>query len=148
MLFENESSRPILPKLETSLLEDLYDEIELIGFPVSGTMFNIAKSDYRGDVLSKDLRQYEGKVVRMVGDFVCDKPVHTKNGKYMKFGTFLDVEGNFFDTVHFPPSLKNFPLNGNGVYLVQGKVVLDFGYPGIEVQKVGRMPLKPDPRSV
>jgi DNA polymerase-3 subunit alpha len=148
MLFENESSKPILPKLETSLLEDLYDEIELIGFPVSETMFSIAKSDYRGDVMARDLRDYEGKVVRMVGDFVCDKPVHTKNGKYMKFGTFLDVEGNFFDTVHFPPSLKNFPLNGNGVYLVQGKVVLDFGYPGIEVQKVARMPLKPDPRSI
>ncbi len=148
MLFENESSKPILPKLETSLLEDLYDEIELIGFPVSETMFSITKSDYRGDVMARDLRNYEGKVVRMVGDFVCDKPVHTKNGKYMKFGTFLDVEGNFFDTVHFPPSLKNFPLNGNGVYLVQGKVVLDFGYPGIEVQKVGRMPLKPDPRSI
>jgi len=87
-------------------------------------------------------------VVRMVGDFVFDKPVHTKNGKYLRFGTFLDVEGNFSDTVDFPPSLKNFPLNKSGVYLVKGKVVLDFGYSGIEVQKIGLMPLKPDPRNV
>ena len=37
----------------------------------------------------------------------------------MKFGTFLDINGTFFDTVHFPPSLKQYPLYGNGVYLYQ-----------------------------
>src|SRR5690606_25750412 len=30
-----ETPKPILPKLESSLTEDLYDELELIGFPVS-----------------------------------------------------------------------------------------------------------------
>src|SRR5690554_8120476 len=30
-----ETSKPILPKLESSLIEDLYDELELIGFTVS-----------------------------------------------------------------------------------------------------------------
>src|SRR5690606_8268675 len=34
-LFENLSAKPVLPKLESPLLEDIYDEIELIGFPIS-----------------------------------------------------------------------------------------------------------------
>src|SRR5690606_5092429 len=38
-----ETSKPVLPKLESSSIEDLYDELELIGFPVSSTMFELAK---------------------------------------------------------------------------------------------------------
>lgn len=148
LLFEPVSAKPTLPKLNSSLLEDLYDEIELMGFPVTGSMFDLVKTDFRGDTSSLSLKDYEGKVIRMVGDFVCDKYVRTKNGKIMKFGTFTNVTGDFFDTVHFPPSLAEWPLYGGGVYLIKGKVVLDFGCPAIEVQKVARLELKPDPRSV
>ncbi len=147
-LFGLDSEKPVLPALESSLLEDLYDEIELLGFPVSAPVFDLTRSDYAGDVYAARLKDCVGRTVRVVGDFVCSKTVRTRQGKLMKFGTFLDAEGNFFDTVHFPPSLQNYPLHGNGVYLVEGKVVEDFGYPGIEVQKVGRMPLRPDPRSL
>lgn len=146
-LFEKSAAPLVLPPLDTSLREDLYDEIELIGFPVSDSMFSLTKSDYPGELMARDLKKHVGQVVRMVGDFVCSKTVRTKKGTIMKFGTFLDQQGHFFDTVHFPPSLQAFPLNGNGIYLVQGKVVEDFGHPAIEVQKVGRMPLWPDPRS-
>jgi DNA-directed DNA polymerase III PolC len=148
LLFVPESRKPLLPQLSTSWLEDLYDEIELMGFPVSGSMFDLVKTDFRGDVAALNLAQYEGQVIRMVGDFVCDKYVHTKNGQTMKFGTFIDAAGDFFDTVHFPPSLKQYPLHGGGVYLILGKVVLDFGCPTIEVHKLARLPLKADPRSL
>src|SRR5690554_4260066 len=141
-----ETSKPILPQLESSLIEDLYDELELIGFTVSAPMFDLAKSAYRGNAQAPDLPALEGKTVRMVGDFVTDKTVRTKYGDYMKFGTFLDVNGDFFDTVHFAKSLKAYPLRGNGIYLLEGKVVQEFGCPSIEVQKAGRMPLKADPR--
>lgn len=147
-LFSTSSRKPILPKLETSLLEDLYDEIDLLGFPVSESVFYLAKSDYRGDVFAKDFLQKEGQVVRVVGDFVCDKNVHTKNHQLMKFGNFFDVNGDFIDTVHFPPILAQYPLQGNGVYLIEGKIVLDFGVPTIEVYRCARMPLKPDPRGL
>lgn len=147
-LFEVPTNKPVLPKLETSLLEDVYDEIELLGFPVTDAFFSLAKSGYRGDCMAKDLPSREGQTVRMVLDFVCDKTVHTKNGKYMKFGTFFDSNGDFVDTVHFPPSLAKYPLLGNGIYLIEGKVVLDFGCPAIEVSRCGRMPLKPDPRGI
>ena len=146
-LFENMATKPVLPRLETSVLEDIYDEIELMGFPITQTMFDLAKSSFRGDITAKDLCRVEGKVIRMVGDFVGDKTTRTKSGTLMKFGTFLDVEGEFFDTVHFPPSLKAYPLLGNGLYLIQGKVTVDFDCPIIEVHKCARMPMMSDPRS-
>lgn len=156
-LFESTSSKPVLPALETSVLEDLYDEIELLGFPVSGTMFDLARSDFRGDLLVKDLEEItatqpteagsDHRIVRMVGDFVCDKDVRTKNDERMKFGTFFDADGAFFDTVHFPNTLVRYPLRGSGLYLLEGKIVWEFGCPVLEVSRCGRMPLKHDPRS-
>ncbi|WEK17934.1 MAG: DNA polymerase III subunit alpha [Candidatus Pedobacter colombiensis] len=143
-----EVSKPLLPKFDTQLVEHIYDELELIGFAVSASMFDMVRTDFRGDVIACDLKAYEGQVIRLVGDYVCEKYVRTKNGKVMKFGTFFDVNGDFFDTVHFPPSLAAYPLNGSGVYLILGKVVLDFGYPAIEVQKLAKLVVKPDPRSV
>ncbi|MGJ1242743.1 DNA polymerase III subunit alpha [Sphingobacterium siyangense] len=146
-LFETESRKPILPPLEEDILEDYYDEMELIGFCVTGTLFDLTKSDYRGDMAARELHLHEGKIVRVVGDFVCEKFVKTKRGDLMKFGTFLDAEGRFFDTVHFPQTLAKYPLRGAGIYLVEGKIVLEYGCPSIEVIRCAKMPLKPDPRS-
>ncbi|MGE8426317.1 MAG: DNA polymerase III subunit alpha [Sphingobacterium sp.] len=148
VLFESMSRKPVLPKLVHSVLEDYYDEIELIGFVVSGSSFDLARSEYRGECKAKDLLKFLGRTIRIVGDFVTDKTVKTKHGTYMKFGTFLDVDGDFFDTVHFPPSLAAFPLREWGLYLIEGRVVEEFGCPAIEVSRCGKMPLKADPRSV
>lgn len=147
-LFESNSRKPVLPPLDSHILEDYYDEMELIGFCVSGTLFDLARSDFRGDVQSRELMDHVGRTVRMVGDFVAEKFVKTKRGELMKFGTFLDIEGKFFDTVHFPPSLVQYPLRGAGIYLIEGKVVQEFGCPSLEVIRCAKMPLKPDPRSM
>ena len=64
----------------------------------------------------------------------------------MHFGAFLDAEGEFFDTVNFPDSLKKYPFRGYGVYLVLGKVVEEFGFPSIEVEKMARLNIREDPR--
>ncbi|HEY4786617.1 MAG TPA: hypothetical protein VIH57_11235, partial [Bacteroidales bacterium] len=63
------------------------------------------------------------------------------------FGCFIDIHGEFFDTVHFPDSLKKYPFTGYGVYLLEGKVVEEFGFPSIEIQKMARLPYQPDPRA-
>lgn len=146
-LFEVNSSKPILPKLESSAVEDIYDEIELLGFPVTASLFDLAKSDFKGDTTAKELNSFKGKIIRMVGDFVTDKTSRTKHKEYMKFGTFFDVNGDFFDTVHFPLSLKHYPLRGAGLYLLEGKVTVDFGCPALEIIRCAKMPLKQDPRS-
>jgi len=60
----------------------------------------------------------------------------------MHFASFLDHTGEFFDTTHFPQSLKHYPFKGYGVYLILGKVVEEFGFPSIEVEKMAKLPIK------
>ena len=145
-LFVERRKEFVLPALKTNPLEDAYDEMDLIGFPVSISRFDMLKTNYRGNTFAKELLSKLGNTVRMLGELVTFKYVHTIRNEWMHFGCFLDVRGDFFDTVHFPDSLKKFPFTGNGVYLIEGKVVEDFGFPSIEVKKLGRLPYQPDPR--
>jgi DNA-directed DNA polymerase III PolC len=135
-----------LPQLEESLIANIYDEIELMGFPVTQTYYDLLKTQSRGDCKAKDLMKYLGKKVRILGSYVTTKPVRTFRGDMMAFGTFLDDEDTFFDTTHFSQSLKAYPFKGLGVYLILGKVVEEFGFPSIEVEKMAKLEIKRDPR--
>ena len=137
-----------IPELVHNKIEDAYDEIELLEFPLSCSAFDMLKTRFRGDCMARDLMKFVNKKIRMVGNYVTYKWVHTIRGDTMAFGTFLDEEGNFFDTTHFPQSLKAYPFGGSGVYLILGKVVEDYGFPGIEVEKMAKLPIHPDPRVV
>jgi len=66
------------------------------------------------------------------------------NGCILELSLIVTV--NFLTPVHFPPSLKNYPFRGNGVYIIKGKVVEDFGFPSIEVGKMAKLPINQDPR--
>jgi DNA polymerase-3 subunit alpha len=145
-LFYSPPKKYKLPELEQSQLEDAYDEIEFVGFPISISYFDLLKTSFRGEVLSKDLVNYVGKKVRMVGHLVTIKYVKTVKKEWMHFGTFIDEAGEFFDTVHFPYSLKNFPFKGKGVYLILGEVTVEFDFPSLTVEKLAKLPLKPNPR--
>ena len=145
-LFQTPQRRFKLPDLEESEIEDAYDEIELLGFPVSVTAFNLLKTSFRGEIMAGELMKHTGKNVRMVGNLVCIKNVRTVKKEWMHFGTFLDLEGEFFDTVHFPKSLKSYPFRGYGVYLILGKVEEELGFPSITVEKLAKLPVKTDPR--
>ena len=135
-----------LPDLEQDKLDDAYDEIELLSFPVSMTWFDMLQTSFRGEVAARDLLIYIGKKVRMVGHLVTIKYIKTIKKEWMNFGCFIDAEGSFFDTTHFPQSLKQYPFKGAGTYLILGKVVEEFGYPSIEVEKLAKLPVKPDKR--
>lgn len=134
-----------LPVLEYSKLSNAYDEIELLGYPISICMFDMLETNYRGEIRARDLLQNLGKKLRMVGRMVTIKYVWTAKQEIMHFGTFIDSSGEFFDTVHFPSSLKEFPFRGAGIYLILGKVVEEFGFPSIEVEKMAKLPIKPNP---
>ena len=142
-LFEPETKEFKLPELSYSKMEDVYDEIELLGFPVSLNAFEMLKTSYRGEIKAKHLNNYTGKKVKMAGRLVTVKYVKTVKNEIMNFGTFVDYEGEFFDTVHFPGSLKSYPFEGSGIYLILGKVVEEFGYASIEVEKLKRLEYKP-----
>jgi DNA polymerase-3 subunit alpha len=135
-----------LPKLEQGKLEDAYDEIELFGFPVSLTWFDMLETQFRGEISSSQMNDYIGKKVRMVGHLVTIKYIKTIKKEWMNFGCFIDSDANFFDSTHFPQSLKNYPFKGSGTYLILGKIVEEFGYPSLEVEKLAKLPVKRDLR--
>ena len=135
-----------LPRLEKDILDDAYDEIELLGFPVSCTWFDMLETSYRGDLTARELTRNKGKSVRMIGHLVCIKYIKTIKKELMSFGCFIDPGGNYFDTTHFPQSLKQYAFKGAGSYLIRGKVVEEFGYPSLEVEKMLKLPVRPDKR--
>jgi DNA polymerase-3 subunit alpha len=82
----------------------------------------------------------------MVGHLVTIKYIKTIKNDWMNFGCFIDNNGDFFDTVHFSGSLKDWPFKGSGTYLILGKVVEEFGFPSLEAEKMAKLPVKPDRR--
>lgn len=134
-----------LPVLERSPFEDAFDEIELLDFPVSVTPFNLLQTSYRGDVMAKDLTKHHKKTVRMLAYLISRKHVPTKRGD-MYFGTWIDAQGDFFDTAHFADCLLSYPFKGGGCYLLLGQVEVDYHFPTVTISKMEKMPFIPDPR--
>jgi len=134
-----------LPELSRSEFEDAFDEIELLGFSVSCSPFQLLQTNYRGTVMAKELTNHHKKEVKMLAYLISRKHVPTKKGA-MFFGTWIDVEGNYFDTAHFPDCLQQYPFQGGGCYLLLGRVEVDYHFPTITILKMAKMPFIPDPR--
>lgn len=134
-----------LPELKRENFEDAFDEVELIGFPVSCTPFDLLETKYRGSVFVKDLLQHHKKQVKMLAYLISRKHVPTKKGA-MFFGTWIDANGDYFDTAHFPDSLQQYDFQGGGCYLLLGTVEVDYHFPTVTIHKMAKMPMIPDPR--
>lgn len=134
-----------LPELKRNVFEDAFDEIEILSFPVSCTPFDLLQTKYKGQIMASDLVKYHKREVKMLAYLIARKHVPTKRGT-MFFGTWIDVEGNYFDTAHFPDCLEKYPFQGGGCYLLLGTVEVDFHFPTITVTKMAKIPFIPDPR--
>lgn len=145
MLIQEPVKEYELPELARSAFEDAFDEIELLSFPVSRSPFDLLQTKFRGDVMAKDLLGHHKKTVRMLAYLISRKHVPTKMGA-MYFGTWIDAEGELFDTAHFTGSLKEYPFQGGGCYLLLGHVEVDYHFPTITVTKMAKMPFIADPR--
>jgi DNA-directed DNA polymerase III PolC len=145
-LFNPEPKRFVMPPFEQSQLEDAYDEIELLGFPLTLSWFDMLQTKYRGEVTASEMNTVAGQRVKMLGHLVTVKYIKTVKREWMNFGCFIDHRGEFFDTTHFPQSLTKWPFRGSGTYLIQGKVVDEFGSVTVEVEKMAKLPVQPDPR--
>jgi DNA-directed DNA polymerase III PolC len=145
MLLQEPVKEYKLPTLERSIFEDAFDEIELLSFPVSCTVFDLLQTHHRGDIMAKDLVTHHKKQVRMLAYLISRKQVPTKKGN-MYFGTWIDHEGTYFDTAHFPDNLAQYPFQGGGCYLLLGNVEVDYHFPTITITKMAKMPFIPDPR--
>ena len=127
--------------------DQAFDEIELLGFPLCSPFDLLADdSAYCDDVVEAQFHRHLGKVVHVLGYYVCRKEVRTINGRLMAFGTWLDRDGHFFDTVHFPNFLSRHPFSGKGVYCIEGKITAEFGFYSLEVIGLKRLPFRKDER--
>jgi len=128
-----------LPELFYQRHEDAFDEMELLGFPLHSPFELLEK---RPDIplCAAELKQHIGEEVSIIGYLVHVKHTRTSKGDTMHFGVFLDLDGHWIDSVHFPPIAKKFPFQGPGCYVVTGKVVEEFEFVSIEASKLERLP--------
>ena len=145
-LFALPEAEVTLPALAHPPLEDAYDELELLGFCLGSPFDLVYPPEGVQWTSARELPDAVSRNVRMLGYYLTAKPVTTRQGGRMAFGYFMDAAGEYFDTVHFPPSLAKFPLRGRGVYHLQGRVVAEFGVPSLEVIWAKKLPFRPDPR--
>jgi len=131
-LFDNSVPEFELPKLADSPIDDLYDQIELLGFPLCNP-FSLVDDLPKNYVAARDLKNHVGKKVTVLAYFITRKHVTTKHKDYMFFGTFVDSNLDWIDTVHFPESAARYPFETTGFYTITGKVTEDFGAYSIEV---------------
>jgi len=146
LLFEDTHETFSLPNLKEDEYDQAFDEIELLGFSLCSPFDLLKEKNGYDCILADNLPQCMGKVVQILGYYVCKKDVRTVNKKLMCFGTWLDEKGRFFDTTHFPNFLKMFPFRGKGIYRITGKVVEEYGFPSLEVVKMERLPFREDGR--
>lgn len=144
-LFQWEEQKFTLPVLHSQAIEDSYDEIELLGFPLDSPFKMIAEQP-ASILTAKHLQGMMGARVCIYGYMVTYKPIRTRNGKNMAFGYFIDHEGEFFDTTHFPQIIEQYPFRGKGIYYMEGKVIEEFGFPSIEITAMRKCGIKTDPR--
>jgi DNA-directed DNA polymerase III PolC len=137
-LFETAVKDFELPRFHASGVDDAYDQIELLGFPLCSP-FDLIKHGLPKSVMSRDLHRYIHQHVVQYGYLVATKNTRTAKGDTMHFGTFLDQEGQFIDTVHFPQIASRNRFSGKGVYKISGKVTEEFGFLSVEVTELVRL---------
>ncbi len=144
-LFETKHKSFNIPRLPLEKIEDTFDEVELLGFPLRGS-FDLLEEPLGTTLLAKDMSAYINKQITLYGELVTAKNTKTHKGERMNFGTFLDTEGQWIDTVHFPQVAKSYPFRGRGIYKLYGKVVEEFGFVSLEVAYMEKLPFMQDPR--
>ncbi len=141
-LFSDAPVELVLPPLHDDPLDDLYDQMELLGFTLCNP-FQLADDDPSKYTPAAAFEQHVGREVSVLAYFIARKGVVTKTRDQMFFGTFVDSSLDWVDTVHFPGAAKEYPLHSGGFYKITGKVTEDFGAYTLEVSRMFRVGYKP-----
>lgn len=139
-LFRQSTRRqPTVRQLEEiDIRQEIVDQIDILEFPLDSP-FHLIKNQSIQGIKARDLKACLGKTVQIIGYLVTVKYTRTIKGDVMNFGTFIDREGDWIDTVHFPPVVKKYPFKGRAIYLIEGKVTAEFDFYSVEVSKCERM---------
>ena len=133
------------PILSRAMEEDAFDEFEYLGFPVSCNPFDLLQTKYRGEILAKAFIKHTAKTIKLVGYLIAIKHIQIQSGS-MYFGTWIDSNGDYFDTVHFPNSIEKYPFTGSGCYLLLGKITTEYNVATLQIDKMAMLPYIADPR--
>ncbi|MFA6262080.1 MAG: DNA polymerase III subunit alpha [Bacteroidia bacterium] len=128
-----------LPTLLHSTVDEAFEEISLFGFPLACSPFELLREKVPPTSMARELKQNIGKTISVLAYLITRKRTITSTGESMFFGTFIDREGHWIDTVHFPPSAKKYPFTGGGCYLLTGKVTEEYDFISIEVAEMKRI---------
>jgi DNA polymerase-3 subunit alpha len=134
-----------IPKLYTTDVETAFTQLELMGFTLCSP-FDILAEPPTNRHGKRDLEAFLGKNIAIYGYLVTVKNTRTHKGTLMNFATLVDQHGEVFDTVLFPPVAAKYIFRGRGIYRFFGKVVSEFGFLSIEVEKMQKQDYIPDPR--
>jgi DNA-directed DNA polymerase III PolC len=148
LLFPDEADHFPLPPLEEHPHDQAFDEMELLGFPLCSP-FELLPDNIQDEpvgLFAREMNDHINQLATMTGYYVCRKDTRTTKGELMHFGTWLDREGRFFDTVHFPDQVKKMPFRGRGLYRIRGRLIADFGFVSLETTFMEKLPYRTDER--
>jgi DNA-directed DNA polymerase III PolC len=140
-LFREEPVEIRLPALQDYPLDDLYDQMEILGFTLTNP-FEMVDDDPSKYTAASEMSGHTGKYITVLAYYIARKGVITKNRDQMFFGTFVDSRLDWIDTVHFPDSARDYPLHTGGFYRITGRVTEDFGVFSLEANKMTRVGYK------
>lgn len=144
-LFKPQQKQFTLPTLKTTAIEEAYDQMELLGFPLC-SYFQLINETLKPHIKATALKHHIDENVLLYGSLVNTRFHKTSQGKRIRFCTFIDQEGQYFDTVHFTKVVEKYPIHGLGVYACYGKVTADFDFYSLDITWSRKLQIIPDPR--
>lgn len=145
-LFKTQHRDFDLPKLNTNWIENAYDEMELLGFPMCD-YFNLVGEELKNGVVANAMKNHINEDVLIYGSLVTTRFNKTQHGKLMRLSTFVDKKGDYFDAVHFTNVVEKYPINGLGVYACYGKITDRFDFYSMNIVWSKKMGIVLDPRN-
>ncbi|MEP6960164.1 MAG: OB-fold nucleic acid binding domain-containing protein, partial [Nitrospirota bacterium] len=125
--------------IEYSVQQKLAYELELFGFPLSCHPLDLFTEVLARipHIAAKDLAQYVGEQVTVIGWLVTEKTISTKKGEPMEFVTFEDQTG-LYDATLFPNTYRRYChlLAMNQAYAVTGRVEEQFATVALTVSRL------------
>lgn len=117
----------------------LLHEVEVLGFPLSVHPLELYKVQLQGlrYIQAKNIANYVGKKVTMIGWWVTNKLVYTQNEEPMSFISFEDTTA-LFETIFFPPAFQKFcsKWTQTRAYILYGTVEDDLGAVSLHVENM------------
>ena len=131
------------PNFSNSPIDEVFDQYYILGFSLHSP-FTVLANTPNLKTRAKDLPKLQNQNISIIGSYVAIKEVHTTAEQTMYFGTFLDQDGQIFDTIHFPSNSKSNKLprsRGINCYKITGKVVNEYDFISIDVHSIEHEPV-------